>query len=208
VRPALSPHRSVLVRRRNEERIDEALVESFPASDPPYWTSGCAPRREEGALVRAPRPNRYSYGSTAAIVTSVGLIVGLGAASVSKAAVLSGLLIIALADNLTDSLSIHIYQESENLESRAAFGATVTNFAARLLVALSFVGIALVFHGHSAAVVAMAWGLLLLGALTFHLSRARKVPPLREITKHLVVAIVVVLTSRMLGAWIAAHVSS
>jgi VIT1/CCC1 family predicted Fe2+/Mn2+ transporter len=154
-----------------------------------------------------PRPNRYSYGSTAAIVTSVGLIVGLGAVSVSKAALLSGLLIIALADNLTDSLSIHVYQESENLEGRAAFRATVTNFVARLIVALSFVGIVVLFRGGTATVVATIWGLLLLGTLTFVVSRARGVPPLREITKHLLVAVAVVAASRMLGAFIAAHVS-
>lgn len=69
----------------------------------------------------APQPNRYSYGGTAAIVTSVGLVVGFGAASLSRSAVVSGLLIIAIADNISDSLSIHVYQESENLESRAPF---------------------------------------------------------------------------------------
>jgi vacuolar iron transporter family protein len=104
-------------------------------------------------------------------VTSVGLIVGFGAASVSKAAVLSGLLIIALADNLSDSLSIHIYQESENLEARTAFRATVTNFVARLLVALSFVGIVLALPGRTATAVATGWGLLLLGVLAVVLSR-------------------------------------
>jgi VIT1/CCC1 family predicted Fe2+/Mn2+ transporter len=192
-------------RRRDEERLDEALVES-PASDPPFWTSGevsrGAPRRS-----RTPRPNRYSYGSTAAILTSVGLIVGLGAASVSRAAVLSSLLIIALADNLTDSLSIHIYQESENLEGHAAFRSTVTNFVARLLVALSFVAIVAALPGRTVPAAATVWGLLLLGALTFVLSRARQVSPWREITKHLVVAVVVVAASRLVGGWIAAQVS-
>lgn len=82
---------------------------------------------------------RCSFGSTAAIVTSVGLIVGFGAATVSRPAIVSALLIVAFADNISDSLSIHIYQESENLEERAAFLATVTNFLARLMIALSFV---------------------------------------------------------------------
>jgi vacuolar iron transporter family protein len=108
-------------------------------------------------------PSRYSYGSTAAVVTSVGLIVGFGAASVSKSTVVSGLLIIAVADNLSDSLSIHIYQESENLEAPAAFRATLTNFAARFLVVMSFVGIVIAFRGRASQAVATVWGMLLLG---------------------------------------------
>jgi VIT1/CCC1 family predicted Fe2+/Mn2+ transporter len=152
-------------------------------------------------------PRRYSYGSTAAIVTSVGLVVGFGAASVPRSAVVSGLLIIAVADNVSDSLSIHIYQESENLDSHAAFRATLTNFAARFLVVLSFVGIVLAFPGRAVQPLAAAWGMLLLGTLTYVLSRLRRVPPWREITKHLAVGIVVVSVSRILGGWIAAHVS-
>jgi hypothetical protein len=153
MRPVPPLHGPTRLRRHQEDRIDEALIESFPASDPPFWTSGCAARRRGRPRVGPPRPNRYSYGSTAAIVTSVGLIVGFGAASVAKAAVLSGLLIIALADNLTDALSIHIYQESEGLEGHAAFRATVTNFVARLIVALSFVAVVVVAPASAAPVI-------------------------------------------------------
>ena len=69
----------------------------------------------------------FSFGATAAIVTSMGLIIGLDAATATKATILSGLLIVAIADNLTDSLSVHIYQESERLEPRAAFHATLVH---------------------------------------------------------------------------------
>jgi hypothetical protein len=65
-------------------------------------------------------PRRYSFGSTAAIVTSMGIIAGLHAAPIPRVSVLTSLLVIALADNVSDSLSIHMYQESERLEERAA----------------------------------------------------------------------------------------
>ncbi|OGA48047.1 MAG: hypothetical protein A3F74_14315 [Betaproteobacteria bacterium RIFCSPLOWO2_12_FULL_62_58] len=58
----------------------------------------------------------FSFGAAAAIVTSMGLIIGLDAAAATKAAILSGLLIVAIADNLTDSLSVHMYQEAERLD--------------------------------------------------------------------------------------------
>ena len=77
-----------------------------------------------------PPARQVAFGSNSAIVTSLGLIVGFGAATVSRAALVSGLLIVGLADNISDSLSIQIYQEAENLESGSAFKATLTNFLA------------------------------------------------------------------------------
>jgi hypothetical protein len=54
------------------------------------------------------RTTRISFGGTAGIVTSMALIVGLDAANAGRAAIMSALLIAAVADNLTDSLSIHM----------------------------------------------------------------------------------------------------
>ena len=67
-------------------------------------------------------PRKFSFGGTSAVVTSMGLIIGLGAAGAGKATIVSGLLIVGFADNMTDSLSIHMYQEAEKLEERTASG--------------------------------------------------------------------------------------
>ena len=152
------------------------------------------------------RPRHYSYGSTAATVTSVGLIVGFDAASVSRAAIVSGLLIIALADNISDSLSIHVYQESENLETRTAFRTTVANFAARLLVASSFIAIVMLVPMSLVPAASAIWAALLLGALSHVIARIRHVSSLSEMFKHVVVALAVVAVSRILGRWIAATI--
>jgi VIT1/CCC1 family predicted Fe2+/Mn2+ transporter len=132
------------------------------------------------------------------------LIIGLDAATASKATILSGLLIVAIADNLTDSLSVHIYQESERLEARAAFHATLTNFATRLGLSLSFVFLMVILPFHVAVVTSVLWGLLLLTGLSYVVARTRKLPVLREIAKHLAVAAVVILSSKMVGHMISA----
>ncbi len=49
-----------------------------------------------------------SFGAVSAIVASIGLIIGFGAAGISKSTIIAGLFIVGLPDNLTDSLSIHI----------------------------------------------------------------------------------------------------
>lgn len=152
-------------------------------------------------------PRAFTFGSASAIVTSMGLVIGLESATAPQATVISGLLIVAVADNMSDSLSIHMYQEAEKLEARTAFKTTVMNFVARLLVALSFVTIVMAFPESYRPIAAITWGLLLLVVLSYLLAGIRGVSPVREIAKHLGIAILVIATSRLIGSWIL-HVSA
>ena len=119
----------------------------------------------------------------------------------------SALLIAAVADNLTDSLSVHMYQESERLEEREAFVGTLTNFATRFIVCLTFVLIVALFRKHAAAVVGIVWGISLLTALTYILARHRQVSAMSEVGKHLAVAMVIIFVSKSIGHWVTAHVT-
>jgi VIT1/CCC1 family predicted Fe2+/Mn2+ transporter len=151
-------------------------------------------------------PRKFSFGGTSAIVTSMGLVIGLGAAKAETSTIVSGLLIVGLADNMTDSLSIHMYQEAEKLEGRAAFRTILTNFVARVLVAVSFAIIVLALPESYAGIVALAWGVLLLTGISYILARARGVSPVPEVSKHLGVAVLVIAASRLIGSWITHHV--
>lgn len=152
------------------------------------------------------RPSRISFGGTAAIVTSMALIAGLEAANAGRAGLVSALLIAAVADNLTDSLSVHMYQESERFEQKDAFIGTLTNFGTRFLACLSFVLIVVMLPKHLAALCGMVWGMSLLAILTFILARHRRVSAISEIMKHLGVAAIIIIVSRSVGQWIATHV--
>ncbi len=143
--------------------------------------------------------SRISYGSTAAVVTSMALITGLNAAGTAKSILISALLIAALADNLTDSLSIHIYQESERLEEREAFIGTLSNFTARLLGSLSFVLIVVLLPPEDVVAGSIVWGMLFLGVLSCLLARDRNVKIIPEIIKHLIVATAVLLISKAIA---------
>ena len=133
----------------------------------------------------------------------MGLILGLDAATSSQRTIVSSLLIVALADNLTDSLSVHVYQEAERLESHQAFMATAANFVTRLLASLSFVALVIVTPRALLIMVAGLWGFLLLTLLTYRLARARGANVGQEIMRHFAVAATVLLISRLLGTWIA-----
>lgn len=146
-----------------------------------------------------------SYGAASAIVTSTGLVVGFGAAAVPRSILVGALLIVGFGDNLTDSLSIHIYQESERLETGAALRATLGNFTTRAIVALSFVVITVGLAGASRAIAASAWGTTLLALLTWLVADERHANRGLEVAKHLAVALVVIVASRAIGVLVTAR---
>ena len=145
---------------------------------------------------------KLSFGGTAALVTSMGLIVGLKASAAPRSTILGSLLIVALADNLTDALGVHVYQEAERLPEREALRTTIANFVTRLCTALSFVAIVVVAPSVSTAL-SLVWGFFLLGALSYLIARQRGVTPVSEITKHFVAAGLVMVVSKLIGTWIA-----
>lgn len=145
------------------------------------------------------RLSLVSFGATSAIVTSVGLIVGFGLAEVPKTAIITSLLIVGLADNLTDTLSIHIFQESELLEQRTALRATISNFLVRAFIAGTFTALVALLPGSMASLSCLAWGTALLILLTYFVARNRNTRIGSELLKHLALAAFVILASGLIG---------
>ncbi len=143
--------------------------------------------------------NKFSIGATAAITTSMGLIAGLAQGDGAKTSVVTGLLVIAVADNISDSLGIHIYKESEGASKSDTRSSTFGNFFVRLVLALTFVAIVLLFQSRAALVVASVWGLILLALLSRMIARKKKTRTAYEIAWHLGVALFVIAASRLMG---------
>ena len=79
------------------------------------------------------------FGLTSAIITTLGLMVGLHSFSGSKIIVIGGILTIAIADAFSDSLGIHISEEAENLHTRRElWESTLVTFSAKFLFAMIF----------------------------------------------------------------------
>ena len=70
------------------------------------------------------------FGLTSGIITTLGLIVGLNAGTHSKIVVIAGILTIAIADAFSDSMGIHISEESghKNKSSKEIWESTISTF--------------------------------------------------------------------------------
>jgi VIT1/CCC1 family predicted Fe2+/Mn2+ transporter len=143
------------------------------------------------------------FGATSGVITTLGLIVGLNAGTNSMVAVLGGILVIAVADAMSDALGIHIAQEADpDSTEKHIWAATFWTFFTKLIVALSFALPLLWLPLQMAVAVAVGWGLMVITLLSALLARMQRVAALPIITEHLVITIVVVAISHYIGVWV------
>lgn len=143
-----------------------------------------------------------SFGLTSGVITTLGLMVGLHAGTHSRAAVLGGILTIAVADALSDAMGIHLAEESKNGGSaRDIWEATMATFAAKFVIAGTFVVPVLTRPLDQAIMISVIWGLLLLTALSFFMARVQAIPPWKVIGEHVLIALCVVALTHAVGDW-------
>jgi len=145
---------------------------------------------------------KFSFGGTSAIITNLALIIGLNTAVNAKINIISGLLIIALADNISDTLGIHIYKESEGEKSIDNWISTLTNFFSRLLVSLGFVFIIAMLSLNIATIVSIIYGLLVMSAISYIIAINKKINPFISVFEHILITTVVILLSKYVGGFI------
>jgi len=143
------------------------------------------------------------FGATSGVITTIGLIAGLNAGTNSLVAVLGGILVVAVADAMSDALGIHIAQEADpDSTEKHIWAATIWTFVTKLVVALSFAVPLIWLPLQTAVAVAVGWGLLVITLLSAYLARMQRVAALPIVTEHLGIAIVVVTISHYIGIWV------
>lgn len=146
--------------------------------------------------------SRFSFGSTSAIITNLGLIAGLHSEVNAKISIISGILVIAIADNISDSFGIHIFQESERKNKREIWISTFTNFMIRLLVSLTFVALMVFLPMKLAIISSIAWGLLLLAYISYVIALDEEKNPFTSVVTHVLIALAVASASNVIGDFI------
>jgi len=148
-----------------------------------------------------------SFGLTSAIITTLGLMVGIYSGTHSRVAVIGAILTIAIADAFSDALGIHISEESENRHTpKEIWEATFSTFLFKFLFAMTFVLPVLFLRLNAAIIISILWGLSSLSLFSFYLAKEQKTKPWKVIFEHLLIAIVVITATYYVGIWIRAIV--
>ena len=145
-----------------------------------------------------------SFGLTSAVISTLGLMVGLHSGTGSKTVVLAGVLTIAIADAFADALGIHISEESENVhKTRQIWDATIATFMTKFFFTLTFVVPVLFLPLFTAIIVSLVWGFSILTVLSYLIAKAQGKRPWKIIGEHVLIAIVVIAITHLVGDWVA-----
>lgn len=146
----------------------------------------------------------FSFGLTSGIITTLGLIVGLHSSTHSTLVIISGILVIAIADALSDALGIHVSEEAENQHTtREIWQSTAATFLTKLIFASLFIIPFLLLSLSAAIIISVIWGLVLIVVFSFYLARQQKIKPYRVVGEHLLIAILVIIITHYIGDWVA-----
>ncbi|BDH79572.1 MAG TPA: hypothetical protein GXX31_00385 [Methanothermobacter sp.] len=145
----------------------------------------------------------FSFGLTSAVITTLGLMVGLNSGTHSRFVVIGGILTIAVADALSDALGIHVSEEAEDRHTtREIWESTIATFMSKFIFALTFIIPLLFFTLPTAILVNIIWGLLLLGIFSFQIAKEQRRNPWKIIAEHVIIALAVVIIAHYVGVWI------
>jgi|SRR5208283_2310739 len=146
--------------------------------------------------------SRFSFGATSAVTGSLALMIGLNQLAVSKLGIIGALLVIAFADNIADSLGMHIYAESRS-KSHTHVN-TITNYLTRLVITLILVVFVVALPLPYAVAISIFFGLAVIAVLSYLIAKSHGLNPSRVVAEHLIVMILVVFASQLIGSSIRA----
>jgi VIT1/CCC1 family predicted Fe2+/Mn2+ transporter len=144
------------------------------------------------------------FGATSGVITTIGLIVGLNSGTRSITAVLGGILIIAVADAMSDALGIHLAEEANpDTDHAHVWSATIMTFLTKFIFSISFAVPLLLLPLGPAVTASVIWGLVVIVVLSYFLAKSQDEPPLNIIGEHVGIAVLVLVFSHYIGVWVA-----
>ncbi len=145
----------------------------------------------------------FSFGLTSGIITTLGLIVGLHSGTHSRIVIIGGIITIAIADAFSDSIGIHICEESEGKHNtREIWESTISTLLSKFTFSISFILPILFLSLSTAIIISLIWGFSLIGIFSYYTAKLRKSKPWKSILEHLAIALLVIVITHYVGIWV------
>ncbi len=141
--------------------------------------------------------SRFSFGATSAVTSCLALLIGLNQLAVSKIGIIGALLVIAFADNIADSLGMHIYSESKSRAHTKL--STLSNYMTRLAISLVIIALVVILPLDYAIAASVVYGLGVIAVLSYLIAKSYRMDTGRVVAEHLIVTGLVLVASQLIG---------
>lgn len=142
----------------------------------------------------------FSFGLTSGIITTIGLMVGLTSGTGSKVVVIAGIITIAIADALSDSVGMHICQEYDNNQNhKEIWESTVSTFIFKFLFSSFFVMPILFLPLEIGVIIGIIFGLYLIISISYFIAKERNANPIKAIGEHVLITLLVIIITHYVG---------
>ena len=140
----------------------------------------------------------YSFGATSAVITGLAVIVGLSRTANPVMGITTALVVIAIADNISDSFGIHVHQESQKESIKEVRKTTFTNFVTRVVIVAIFVLPVILFPIKAAVILSIFFGMAVISTISYFIAKEQKAKPFRVVFHHLLITALVIIGSYLL----------
>ena len=146
-----------------------------------------------------------SFGLTSGVITTLGMMVGMFSGTQSRTVVLSSIIIIAVADGMSDAFGVHISEESdERNSSKHVWLSAFSTLLAKFLIGLLFALIIFLLPLINAIIINIVLGLILLAFFSGYIAKKNNRPLTPAILEDLLIAIFVIIVGYYLGQFLSA----
>jgi len=140
----------------------------------------------------------FSFGATSAVITGLAVIISLSRTANPVIGITTALVVIAIADNVSDSFGIHIHQESQKESVAEVRKTTFLNFASRVAVVLVFVLLVTLLPLNAAVALSISFGVAVISIISYFIAKDREAKTCKIIFQHLVITVLVIIGSYLL----------
>lgn len=143
------------------------------------------------------------FGIASGVITTLGLIIGLYASTSSKGVIVGGIMIIAIADSLSDAFGIHLSEEyGTKKRDREIWIATFSTLGFKFLSAIIFLLPFLFLEIFHALIASFVWGVFLILFFSYVVAKQKGERPLYSMAEHFFITILVVVLTYFIGKFI------
>jgi hypothetical protein len=141
----------------------------------------------------------FSFGATSAVITGLAVIIGLSRTANAVIGITTALVVIAIADNISDSFGIHIHQESQKESVKEIRKTTFANFVTRIAVVSIFLLLVILLPMTVAVALSIFFGMAVISIISYFIAQDQKAKPHKIVFQHLLITLLVILGSYLLS---------